>query len=101
MITLPTYDDKDTTRLVTAVNQIAKGRSLAVGTVTLSAGATSTAVNFENCSSESQVFLTPRTANAAGALATTYISSVSNKSFTIAHSSSGTTDRTFGFEVRG
>lgn len=101
MIIEPTYDDKDNTRLVTAVLQLIRGRSNAVGSITLSASATSTVVSFANCSSQSHVFLSPRTANAAAALATTYIASVTNKSFTIAHASAATTDRTFGFVVLG
>lgn len=98
---LPTLDDKDLTRIVLAILQLARGRSNAVGGVTLTPSATSTTVSFENCSSESQVILSPRTANAAGALSTTYISAVNNKSFTIAHASAATTDRTFGFVVLG
>ena len=101
MITEPTYDDKDRTRLVTAVLQLIRGRSNASGSVTLTAGATSTAVDFVNCSQDSQIFLSPRTANAAGALSTTYISAVNNKSFTIAHANTASTDRTFGFVVLG
>lgn len=98
---LPTLDDTDKTRTVLAVQQLARGRSNAVGTVSLAAGGTSTVVSFENCSSESHVFLSPKTANAAGALATTYVSLVGNKSFTIAHASAATTDRTFGFVCIG
>jgi len=101
VITEPTYDDRDGTRLVTAVLQLIRGRSNAVGSVTLTAGATSTTVDFVNCSQDSQVFLSPRTANAAAALATTYISSVGNKSFTIAHANAASTDRTFGFAALG
>lgn len=101
MITEPTYDDRERTRLVTAVLQLIRGRSNAVGSVTLTAGATSTTVDFVNCSQDSQVFLSPRTANAAAALATTYISSVGNKSFTIAHANAASTDRTFGFVALG
>lgn len=101
MITEPTYDDADKTRLVTAVLQLIRGRSNASGSATLSAGATSTAVSFANCSKDSQVFLTPRTANAAAALGTTYIASVANKGFTIGHASDSSTDRTFGFVVLG
>jgi len=101
VITEPTYDDNDRTRLVTAVLQLIRGRSNAVGSVSLSVGATSTVVSFPNCSQESQVFLVPRTANAAAALATTFISSVSNKSFTISHANAATTDSIFGFACLG
>lgn len=101
MITLPTYADRDLTRIVTAIGQMAAGRSNAIGVVSLAAGVTSTTVPFDNCASSSYVFLTPLTAHAAAAVPTTYISSVTNKSFTIAHASDSTTDRTFGFACLG
>jgi hypothetical protein len=75
---------------------------LAVGEVTLAvAPATTTVVSFQNCSQNSQVFLSPQTANAAAAIGTTYVSSVSNGTFTLTHSSSAQADRTFGFVALG
>ena len=103
-VQLPTYEDRTNQRLVSAVINMAKGRSLAVGTVTLAVSpATTTTVSFENCSENSHVFLTPKTANAAAEVGggTLYVSSVSNGSFTLTHSASASNDRTFGFAVFG
>lgn len=101
MITIPTFLDADTLRIVTAIFQLAAGRSNATGVATLTPGAASTVVSFDNCSEESQVFLSPKTANAASALANAYISTVGNGSFTIAHANNAQTDRTFGFVCLG
>lgn len=84
-----------------------QGRSNAVGQVTLRAGQTTTTVTKTehraavNVSQDSEVFLTPRTANAAGAVATSYISDVSQGSFTITHANAPSTDRTFGWVALG
>jgi len=101
MITLPTYEDRDLTRIVTAIRQMAAGRSDATGTVYLSPGTTSTTVSFKNCASTSVVVLSPLTEHAAAALPSTYIASVGNGTFTIAHASESTTDRSFGFACLG
>lgn len=101
MITTPTFNDQNNQRMVTAISQLAEGRSNAVGSVTLTAGATSTVVSFLNCSSESAVFLFPKTANAAAALATTYVGTVANKSFTVTHANDASTDRSFWFACIG
>jgi hypothetical protein len=47
------------------------------------------------------VLIVPKTANAAAALSTTFISAVNNGSFTVTHAASSQTDRTFGYECRG
>jgi hypothetical protein len=93
--------ERDTFKIVTAVRQLMEGRSNAVGSLTLTAGTTSTAVSAPNCGPSSEVFLSPRTANAAGALGTTYVSAVASGSFTLTHANAATTDRTFGYETRG
>lgn len=101
MITLPTQLDRDLTRTVTAIMQLSQGRSNAVGTVTLTAGATTTTVAANNCADTSYVFLSPTTANAAGAVATTYVSAVGNGTFTLTHANAATLDRTFGYVCLG
>jgi hypothetical protein len=85
-------------RVVQAIRQLIQGRSDATLLVTLAAGATTTVVTAINCSKDSEVFLSPRTANAAAALPTTYIKSVDilNGSFSITHANNGQTDRTYG-----
>lgn len=99
--TLPTPEDKNIQRIVESIRQLSQGRSNATGTFTLTAGATSTTVSQPYCASSSYVFFTPRTANAAAAVGTTYVSSVSNASFTVTHANNAQTDRTFGYIAIG
>lgn len=98
---VPSLREADPFRLSQAINELFQGRSNAVGTCTLTAAATSTVVAAENCGDESQVFLTPRTANAAAAIATTYVSSVGNGTFTLTHANNAQVDRTFGYVAIG
>jgi len=95
--------EKDLFKIVLAIRQLMEGRSNAVGTVTLTAGAVTTTVTAPTCAVGSQVFLFPQTANAAGALATTYIrpADVTAGQFIVTHANAGTTDRTFSYEIRG
>lgn len=90
-------------RIVQAIIELVMGRQNSVGDVTLTPGTTTTVVSFPNCSKDSRVFLEPQTANAAGALATTYIkrADILQKQFTITHANSATADRTFSFLVIG
>ena len=87
--------------IVQAVLQLIEGRGNFIGRVTLTAGATTTVVSFQNCSKDCEVFLSPRTANAAAALGTTYISSIVQGGFTITHANAATLDRTFAYECVG
>lgn len=93
--------------IVQVIIGLMTGRSNSVGQVTLRASQTTTTVTKAvdpaavNVSLSSEIFLSPRTANAAAALATTFISAVGQGTFTISHANSVTLDRTFGFEARG
>lgn len=86
-----------------AINQLVQGRSNAVGTVTLTASATTTTVNAQNCGAGSVVFLSPQTAHAAAEVGngTIFVSAVANGSFTLTHASNTQTDRVFGFVCLG
>ena len=84
-----------------AIRDLFAGRSNAVGTVTLTASATTTDVTAINCGKDSKVFLMPTTANAAADFASCYISAVANGSFTITHPSDGDTDKTFFWVALG
>jgi len=86
-----------------SLQQLAAGRSNAAGSVTLAASATSTVVNAENCAPQTAVFLFPKTANAAAALAagTTFISAVGKQQFTITHANNAQTDRSFFYACLG
>ncbi len=84
-----------------AIRQLIEGRSNAVGSCTLTANTTTTAVTAVNCGPNSAVFLFPKTANAAAVAASTYISAVAAKSFTVTHPSNANMDKTFGYVCLG
>lgn len=92
-------------RIVAAVRALAAGRSNAVGTVTLAAGVTTTTVAAPNCGPDSQVFLFPRTANAAAEVGngTIYIlaTNVTAAQFIITHANAGSTDRSYSYVCLG
>ena len=83
-----------------AVNQILDGKLNSVGSLTLDTGTTTTRVADFRCSVNSKVFLMPTTANAAGALATTYVTA-ERQAFTVNHGSATSTDRSFGYVILG
>ena len=99
---VPSLDEKDPRKVNLSIQQLAAGRSNAVGTVSLST-ASSTTVTDMNCSSGSRVALTAGTTNAAAALSVLYVPStgVLNGSFQIVHSGSTQADRTFGYVIQG
>ena len=99
----PHAGEKEVSRIVQSIRELWQGRSLAVGEVTLAAGAALTVVASPNCGAGARVFLSPRTANAAAALATTYIpvADVDQGTFTIRHANNAQVDKTFGYEARG
>lgn len=79
------------------VNSLIDGRSNAVGEVTLEAGTTTTTVTDNKFESSMVVVLMPTTANAAGAIGTTYVSSRTKGAFTLTHANAATLDRTFAY----
>lgn len=93
-------DEQDLLKIVSAIQELTQGRSNATGSFTITASATSTVVAAPNCAAGSVVLISPRTANAAAALATTYMAA-SNGSFTVTHANNAQTDRTFGFVCLG
>jgi len=93
--------EKDLQRFALVLQQLAAGRSNATGVVTLTPGATTTVVQAASCAAGSGVWLFQRTANAAAALATTYVSAVANGAFTLTHASNAQTDRTFFYACLG
>jgi hypothetical protein len=98
---LPSTQDKDLAKFALSLQQLASGRSNATGSVTLTAGATSTVVTPDNCAPGSAVFLFPKTANAAAALSTTYVGTVGKQTFTITHANNAQTDRSFFYVCLG
>ena len=100
---VPGITETDLKKIVLAVQQLAAGRSNAVGTVTLATGLGTTVVADKNCAAGSTPLLTPTTANAATEVGngTIYISAVANGSFTITHANSAATGRTFLYAIHG
>src|SRR5882724_29447 len=97
--------DRDIYRIVQAL--IALNRKWdARGEITLRANQTTTTVDKSvspgavNVATDDEIMLSPRTANAAAALATTFIFTVSQSSFVITHASNAQTDKTYGWGVR-
>lgn len=86
-------------KVVDSLNNSIDGRTENFGRVTLTANAASTTVQNANVSEYSEIFLSPKTSNAAAALATTYIpeATILNGSFVIQHANNAQTDRDFGY----
>lgn len=84
------------------IRELIEGRSNAAGTVTLTANAAATTVTKGTINANAGVFLFPKTANAAAALATTYAAvATGGGSFVITHANNAQTDRTFYYVVIG
>lgn len=94
-------EERNPQRIVDAVRQLVEGRHNAADRFTLTPGATTTIVTHPNCSRDCEPQFSARTANAAAALATTYISAVSQGQFTVTHANNAQVDRTFGFTCSG
>lgn len=103
MSIVPPADNDTPAKIAGAVRQLCEGRSNATGTVTLAANAASTTVAAANCGAGSRVFLFPTTANAAAALATTYVQAadVTKRQFIIRHANNAQTDKTFFWVALG
>ena len=97
--------ERDIWRIVQALISLTRKWN-ASGQFTLTAGAVTTVVTkavapgATNVAIGDEVMLSPRTANAAAALTSTYISAVGQGTFTVTHLNAGSVDRTFGFGVR-
>jgi hypothetical protein len=85
------------TRLFDQTEGLLNGQSRNRGSVTLTANAASTAVNDARFQSAQTVVLSPMTANAAAALATTYVSARTAKQFTLTHANNAQVDKTFEY----
>lgn len=83
------------------LNNAMRGKMNVVEEVTLTANAASTVVTDALVNSESLIVLMPTTANAAAALATTYIATVGDGTFTITHANNAQADKTFRYGVLG
>lgn len=103
---VPGISETDLKKVILAIQQLAAGRSNAVGSVTLATGAATTVVtpNQKGTIAPGSVpILVPVTANAATEFGagTWYISSVGLDTFTITHINSATAGRTFLYAILG
>jgi hypothetical protein len=81
--------------------RVNRQRVVSVGSVTLTAGATTTVVPNLAASAQTYPFFVPLTANAAAEIGggTMYVSSRGFRTFTITHANAVSTDRTFGYQL--
>jgi hypothetical protein len=102
---VPGIDETDPKKIVLSLQQLAAGRSNAVGTVTLTQNSATTVVTTATgtCAPGSVPILIPTTANAATEFGagSWYISSVGIDTFTITHVNSATASRTFLYAIHG
>lgn len=103
---VPALTETDPKRIILAIQQLAAGRSNAVGTVTLTTSSATTVVTPTQSgviAPGSTVLLTPTTANAAAEVGngTMYVSTVAKDTFTITHANSATAGRTFLWAILG
>ena len=87
--------------LQVVVNNLLQGKLNCTGSVTLTAGATSTTLTDTRIGGTSKIFFSPTTANAAVATANLFVASLADGSATLTHSNTGTTDRIFSYAVIG
>ena len=94
-------EDKDALQrqLVDVVNRLLLGKTNNTGTVTLTANAATTTLTDARISGQSVILLMPTTANAAGALATTYLNTFTKGSCVINHANNAQSDKTFTYVV--
>lgn len=96
------HDEKAHRRLMAQwMREAHQGHIDNVGNVTLLTGAAATSVVDFRVGPNSFIGLMPTTANAAGAIATTYVSSRSAEGFTITHANTTTADRAFVYCILG
>mgnify|MGYP007132436762 CR=1 FL=1 len=106
-ISFPTFESMEPLSAWKVLRQMlvlmAQGRSNATGTVTLAPSATSTVIPDTRIAADSVILLQPTTANAAAALATTYVQNANrtNGQVTVTHVSNSQTDRTFKYLISG
>lgn len=87
--------------IASVLNNVVQGKLNNVGTLTLTANAASTTLTDARIGAKSTVLLMPTTANAAGALTTTYFDTFSDGSCTVHHANNAQADKTFRYAVVG
>lgn len=100
---VPAITETDPKKMILSLQQLAAGRSNAVGTMTLTINVTTTTITDQNCAAGSVVQPTATTAHAAAEIGngTLFLSAVANGSFTFTHASNTQADRTFLYAIIG
>ncbi len=103
---VPSINETDLKKIILSLQELAAGRSNATGTVTLATSSATTVIaptQSGMISPSSNVHLTPTTANAAVEFASgaMYVSTVAKDTFTITHTNSTTTSRSFMWSILG
>ncbi len=88
-------DAQQLQRVAESINGLIAGKLDAVGEVTLTASATTTAVNDNRFESNMVPVFVPTTANAVAAMAGMYLSARTQGGFTLTHANDANTDKTF------
>lgn len=90
-------------QIAAAVREMLQGRLNVTTTLTLTAGTTTTVLTDSRLTAAGNALLLPLTANAAGALATTYVlaSNMTDGAWTFTHANAASTDRTFRVSIIG
>lgn len=88
-------------RVYEAVTLVQSGKLNCVTTVTLAAGVTTTALTHELIATTSEIVWSPRTAHAAAAMTSLYVSAKVNGSATLTHNNTADVDRTFDIAIIG
>ena len=93
----------DARQVAAIVNRLAQGKLNCIGSVTLAAGAATTAVSDPRATATSVMLLMPMTANAAAELGngTLYVSARAKGSVTLTHANNAQADRTFDYALIG
>lgn len=98
------YDDDEARhrrQLALVANNVLNGKINSTGSLTLTANAATTTLSDRRIGANSTILLMPTTANAAGALATTYFTSFAEGSCTVNHANNAQTDRLYLYVVLG
>jgi hypothetical protein len=100
---VPGVTEQDLKKVILALQQVASGRSNATGTVTLSTAATTviSPTQAGTIAIGSTPILTATSSGAAAEIPTMYVSAVTNGSFTVTHTVSSSTSRTFRYAILG
>ena len=100
-LSAPQGGSADPRLVLQLLREVKSGKLNCAGSVTLTASAASTAVTDANVGVNTVILLMPTTANAAAALATTYVSSRGDQTFTVTHANNAQVDRTFEYVAIG